>query len=122
MRCTALYVDLSRLSEKGVKWAVHCPTEESAEAFMEAMRQQYPKHVELWMDTTRWDTYWGDTVYSPDINGACEDNRVTYSDLEFFMDPRHGFTVVSFDSLCVSSEDLPEFDVSDVDSLLSMLE
>ncbi len=116
-----MIVDLSMLQNRDAKWAVHCPTKESAEAFLSAMRRQYPSHTEAWLDTTRWSVYKDDTVYCPDINGLNGDNRLTFADLGFFMVPQNGFTVITFDSLCGPLEDLPEFDSSDIETLLSML-
>lgn len=113
-----MYVDLSRLSEKGVKWAVHCPTKETAEAFVTAMRFQYPSHAESWRTTTRWENYKEKTCYCPDLNGAQGDNRLTYSELEFFMNPAYGFTVIEFDSLCFSEDELSDVDSSDIELLL----
>lgn len=114
-------VDLSFLRSKDAKWAVHCPTQRSAEEFVAAMRRQYPSHTGAWLNTTRWLSYKENTVYCPDVNGLQGDNSMTYSPLDFFEDPRNGFTVIAFDSLCEQPKDLPAFDSSDIEILFSTL-
>ena len=108
-------LDVSQLLGNG-RYAVHCPTEEQAIAFVDFLQKNYPDHTVSWSrGENNWDSYYDRTTYSPELNRA--GGRLTYCDLDYFIDRK--YTIVPFESLIRGSE-MPDLDIDDFSALMCL--
>lgn len=99
------------------QYAVHCETEEQAEAFFDYLRINFPERIKGWSsDGCMWDTYKQNTTYSPCLNGKGAYNRLTYYFKDWFYE--NDYEVVEFLDLCV--QEIPDINEEDVSCLLGL--
>lgn len=104
-------VDFALLCDETAGYAVHCPTEEDADLFLEWARRLYPKMCEQWADgRNNYDSHGKDTVYTFDRHlreDKWEKSRLMYGSVTQVLDI--GYTVIEFDEV-YKQEELAEGD------------
>lgn len=109
-------LDLSMLTEPGVKFCVRCYDKESVSVFLEEMIRQYPEKTRYWkVGENRYDSDVGHLDYFPYLNN-CDGNKLLWDDESYA--ENNGYTIINFSDIPGATGeplDFGEIDVSDLD-------
>lgn len=113
-------LDLSMLTEPGVKFCVRCYNKESVAVFLEEMTRQYPEKTKYWEEgegERKWDSDVGYFDYFPYLNNH-DGTSLLWNNEHYAED--NGYTIVNFNDLPGANGGLfdfgeivaPDFDLS----------
>ena len=96
-------LDFSPIMYGDTLYAVHCRTEEQADALLACLMEAFPENTRYWSrDDNKWWNYEEYTCYAPYLNGAGNDNRLVYCSLDYFI--KSGYEIVEFEALSIENE------------------
>lgn len=98
-------IDFTLLCDGNDGYAVHCPSEEDADLFLEWARRLYPQWCKAWEDgRNNYPQHGTATVYtfdSKDGNGVWQKAGLRFGDISV---SEIGYTIIEFDDIYIQEE------------------
>lgn len=108
MSTTYPFVDVSRMLEYP-KCAIHCKTEDEADALIFNMRSQHPSHASNFKGNNGWSANGPNTAYTLFYSGDKVPTNLSRTNIRWFRE--NGYEVIPFSELSVEQAEMEESDM-----------